>query len=99
VIRLEQGVVDSRSSTIDAVRRALEAAGIEFLSLREDSEGIRVRHNGVPRSNLNGDHDNHPITYTAFFTLSTIGYNRPKSIPIVFFRNRLFVPERLANLP
>jgi predicted transcriptional regulator len=48
VIRLEQGVVDTRSSTLDAVRRALEAAGIEFLSLREDSEGIRVR-----RSHLN----------------------------------------------
>ena len=44
VIRLEQGVVDSRSSTLDAIRRALEAAGVEFLSLREDSEGIRVRH-------------------------------------------------------
>ena len=43
VIRLEQGVVDSRSSTLEAVRRALEAAGIEFLSLREESEGIRVR--------------------------------------------------------
>jgi predicted transcriptional regulator len=43
VIRLEQGVVDSRSSTLDAVRRAQEAAGIEFLSLREDSEGIRFR--------------------------------------------------------
>ena len=43
VIRLEQGVVDSRSSTLDSVRRVLEAAGIEFLSLHEDSEGIRVR--------------------------------------------------------
>jgi len=42
VIRLEQGVVDSRSSTLESVRRVLEAAGIEFLSLREDSEGIRV---------------------------------------------------------
>jgi predicted transcriptional regulator len=42
VIRLEQGTVNSRSSTLDAVRRALEAAGIEFLSLRENSEGIRV---------------------------------------------------------
>jgi len=48
VIRLEQGVADTRSSTLDAVRRALEAAGVEFLSLREDSEGIRVR-----RSHLN----------------------------------------------
>jgi hypothetical protein len=44
-VRLEQGVVDSRSSTLDAVRRVLEAAGIEFLSLREESEGIRVRPN------------------------------------------------------
>jgi predicted transcriptional regulator len=43
VIRLEQGVVDSRSSTLDAVRRALEGAGIEFLSLRENTEGIRFR--------------------------------------------------------
>jgi predicted transcriptional regulator len=43
VIRLEQGIVDSRSSTLDAVHRALEAAGIEFLSLGEESEGIRVR--------------------------------------------------------
>jgi predicted transcriptional regulator len=43
VIRLEQGVVDSRSSTLDSLRRVLETAGIEFLSLREDSEGIRVR--------------------------------------------------------
>jgi transcriptional regulator with XRE-family HTH domain len=43
VIRLEQGSFDSRSSTLDAFRRALEAAGIEFLSLHEDSEGIRVR--------------------------------------------------------
>ena len=43
VIRLEQGVVDSRSSTLDSVRRVLEAAGIEFLSLRENSEGIRFR--------------------------------------------------------
>ena len=30
VIRLEQGVVDSRSSTLEAVRRAFETAGIEF---------------------------------------------------------------------
>jgi len=41
VIRLEQGVVDSRSSTLDAVRKAIEGAGIEFLSRRGDSEGIR----------------------------------------------------------
>jgi hypothetical protein len=43
VIRLEQGVVDPRSSTLASVRRALDVMGIEFLSLREESKGIRVR--------------------------------------------------------
>ena len=43
IIRLEQGVVDSRTSTVDAVRRVLERAGIEFLSLSEGTEGLRVR--------------------------------------------------------
>lgn len=43
VIRLEQGVVDSRSSTLQSIRKVLEAAGVEFLSLSEDGEGIRIR--------------------------------------------------------
>ena len=43
VIRLEQGVVNSRTSTVEAVRRALERAGVEFLSLSENAEGVRVR--------------------------------------------------------
>jgi predicted transcriptional regulator len=43
VIRLEQGVVDPRASTVNAIRRALERGGIEFLSLQETGEGIRVR--------------------------------------------------------
>lgn len=43
VIRLEQGAVDSRTSTIDAVKRVLERAGIEFLSLHGDREGVSVR--------------------------------------------------------
>ncbi|MDE3109501.1 MAG: helix-turn-helix domain-containing protein [Acidobacteriota bacterium] len=43
VIRLEQGAVDSRTSTVDAVRRVLERAGIEFLSLHGDREGVAVR--------------------------------------------------------
>ena len=42
LIRLEQGVVDSRASTLMAVRRALERAGIEFLSLRGKEEGVRL---------------------------------------------------------
>lgn len=43
VIRLEQGVVDSRTSTVEAVSRTLERAGVEFLSLSEGSEGVRMR--------------------------------------------------------
>jgi len=43
VIRLEQGVVDPRTSTILRVRRALEEAGIEFLSLSGDEEGVKLR--------------------------------------------------------
>jgi len=44
------GVVDSRAGTLEAVRRALEAAGVEFLSLVEEIEGIRVRQaRGDPR--------------------------------------------------
>jgi len=43
IVRLEQGAVDSRTSTIDAVRRAFERAGVEFLSLRGEGEGVRIR--------------------------------------------------------
>lgn len=40
--RLENERVDARTSTVEAVRRALEDAGIEFLSDGE-SEGVRLR--------------------------------------------------------
>jgi predicted transcriptional regulator len=43
VIRLEQGVVDSRTSTIEAVRRVFERAGVEFLSLQGTEEGVKMR--------------------------------------------------------
>lgn len=43
IVRLEQDAVDPRTSTVNAVRRALEQAGIEFLSLQEECEGIRFR--------------------------------------------------------
>ena len=43
IIRLEQGVVDTRTSTLMAVRRALEAGGIEFLSLSGPNEGVKLR--------------------------------------------------------
>jgi predicted transcriptional regulator len=39
VIRLEGGTVDARSSTVNAVKSALEKAGIQFLS---DGEMIGV---------------------------------------------------------
>jgi hypothetical protein len=37
------GVPPSRSATLLDVRRALEAAGIEFIGTPEDSPGIRVK--------------------------------------------------------
>ena len=43
VIRLERGLVDSRTSTLSAVQKALQKAGIEFLSLTENGEGIRMK--------------------------------------------------------
>lgn len=41
VNRIERGVVDARSSTVDAVRRALEKAGVEFLF--QGRGGVRLR--------------------------------------------------------
>lgn len=41
VVRLEQDIVDSRTSTLLSVRGALEAQGISFLSRSSDVEGIR----------------------------------------------------------
>ena len=43
VVRLEQGAVDSRASTVERVRKALERAGIEFISVYGEGEGIRTR--------------------------------------------------------
>lgn len=43
VVRFEQGVVDSRTSTANAIRKVFEDAGIEFLSLRGSEEGVRIR--------------------------------------------------------
>jgi hypothetical protein len=46
----EKGILDSLSSTLDAIRRVLEGTGIEFLSLHENSEDIRVRPPRAPIS-------------------------------------------------
>jgi predicted transcriptional regulator len=43
VIRFEEGAVDSRTSTVNAIRRALERVGIEFLSIQGPDQGIRFR--------------------------------------------------------
>ena len=43
IIRMEQGTVDPRTSTLIAVRKVLEAEGVEFLSLRGNDEGVRIR--------------------------------------------------------
>lgn len=50
VVRLEQGAVDPRASTIDAVERALRSSGIEFLSaVSEEREGVQIRRR-LPRT-------------------------------------------------
>jgi hypothetical protein len=43
--RLEQldGVPSGRTSSLQAIQTALEAAGIEFIGTPEDGPGIRVR--------------------------------------------------------
>jgi transcriptional regulator with XRE-family HTH domain len=43
VVRLEQGAVDPRTSTLNSVRQTLERAGIVFLSLSGPEEGIKLR--------------------------------------------------------
>ncbi len=49
IMRFENadGIPPSRSSTLDEVRRALEAAGIEFIGTPDDRPGIRIR---LPKS-------------------------------------------------
>ncbi len=50
VVRLERSLVDSRSSTVAAVRLALEKAGIQFLSVTDGTEGIRLHQRRTRRS-------------------------------------------------
>lgn len=44
--RLEAGVgeMGGRESTIDAIRHAMENAGIEFISQNGGGEGVRLKH-------------------------------------------------------
>ena len=42
VNRLERGQVDPRASTLSAVEKALNRAGVEFLSAGEKGEGVRL---------------------------------------------------------
>jgi hypothetical protein len=50
IVRLEQfdGIPPSRSSTLVDIRRAFEAAGIEFIGAPDDGPGIRLR--AAPRN-------------------------------------------------
>jgi transcriptional regulator with XRE-family HTH domain len=41
--RFETGKAESRPETIAKIRRALEAAGVQFLSVAGTGEGIRYR--------------------------------------------------------
>jgi predicted transcriptional regulator len=43
VARLENGVVDSRISTVQAIQKALVKAGIEFLDADQKGEGVRLK--------------------------------------------------------
>jgi len=43
VTRLEKGKVDSRTSTVAAIEKALIKAGVEFLAADVKGEGVRLR--------------------------------------------------------
>lgn len=50
IMRFESvdGIPPSRSSTLMAVQRALESAGVEFVGTPDDGPGIRVRRGVSP---------------------------------------------------
>ena len=52
VIRFEEGIVDPRTSTLQAIRYALESAGIEFVSPRGQGEGVLIRSENPDRTKL-----------------------------------------------
>ena len=43
------GIPPSRSRTLDDIRKALEAAGIEFIGTPDDAPGIRLRRSSSGR--------------------------------------------------
>jgi predicted transcriptional regulator len=43
VARLENEIVDSRISTVQAIEKALAKAGIEFLDADQKGEGVRLK--------------------------------------------------------
>jgi predicted transcriptional regulator len=48
--QLEAGVHAPRRSTVDVVRRALEAAGVEFIEENGGGAGVRLRKRGRSRT-------------------------------------------------
>jgi predicted transcriptional regulator len=47
VARVELGEVATRASTLAAIRRALEAAGVEFIEQNGGGPGVRLRKAGA----------------------------------------------------
>ncbi|NDJ52481.1 MAG: helix-turn-helix domain-containing protein [Chloroflexi bacterium] len=51
LLRLEQGISDTRTSTVSKVLAALSAAGIEFISQPDGTVGVVVKpHSNAPSS-------------------------------------------------
>ena len=46
LIRLERGQATTRSTTLAAIRAALEAAGVEFIAENGGGAGVRLKRNG-----------------------------------------------------
>ncbi|WP_244436220.1 hypothetical protein [Sinorhizobium fredii] len=46
VKNIERGVTDSRMSTMQAIRSALEAAGVIFIDENGEGPGVRLRKKG-----------------------------------------------------
>ena len=43
-MELAEGIPSSNAQTLDIVKRALEAAGIEFIGTPDDRPGVRLKH-------------------------------------------------------
>lgn len=46
---IERGAADPKSSTVTAIRRALEKAGVEFIPENGGGAGVRLRERSTPK--------------------------------------------------